>query len=133
MLKSTVTLNKPVYVGQAILDISKAMMFNFWYGYIKPHYEDKAHLLYTDTDSLIILIETEDIYKDRAERLDIFDLDYSGDLFLMKDETKGIPIGETVCLKPKMYSVLSTGHDSKTFETEVDYEKELEKEEFRRS
>src|SRR6266498_2213878 len=133
MLKSTVTLNKPIYIGQAILDISKAMMFNFWYGYIKPHYEDKAHLLYTDTDSLIILIETEDIYKDRAERLDIFDLDYSGDLFLMKDETKGIPIGETVCLKPKMYSVLSTGHDSKTFETEVDYEKELEKEEFRRS
>ena len=61
MLKSTVTLNKPVYVGQAILDISKAMMFNFWYGYIKPRYGDKARLLYTDTDSLIILIETEDI------------------------------------------------------------------------
>ena len=88
MLKSTVTLNKPIYVGQAILDISKAMMFNFWYGYIKPRYGDKARLLYTDTDSLIIHIETEDIYKDRAERPDIFDLDYSGDLFLMKDETK---------------------------------------------
>ena len=61
MLKSTVTLNKPIYVGQAILDISKAMMFNFWYGYIKPRYGDKARLLYTDTDLLIILIETEDI------------------------------------------------------------------------
>jgi hypothetical protein len=47
MLKSTVTLNKPIYVGQAILDISKTMMFNFWYGYIKPRYGDKAHLLYT--------------------------------------------------------------------------------------
>ena len=68
MLKSIVTLNKPVYVGQAILDISKAMMFNFWYGYIKPRYGDKACLLYTDTDSLIMLIEIEDIYKDRAER-----------------------------------------------------------------
>jgi len=114
MLKSTVTLNKPIYVGQAILDISKAMMFNFWYGYIKPRYGDKARLLYTDTDSLIMWIETEDIYRDRAERPDIFDLNYSGDLFLMKDETKGDPIGESVCLKPKMYSVLPAGHDPKT-------------------
>jgi hypothetical protein len=114
ILKSTVTLNKPIYVGQAILDISKAMMYNFWYGYIKPRYGDKACLLYTDTDSLIMWIETEDIYKDRAERPDIFDLNYSGDLFLMKDETKGNPIGESACLKPKMYSVLPAGHDPKT-------------------
>ncbi len=54
MLKSTVILNKPIYVRQAILNINKTMMFNFWYGYIKPHYENKAHLLYTDTDSLIM-------------------------------------------------------------------------------
>ncbi|CAB4433250.1 unnamed protein product [Rhizophagus irregularis] len=114
MLKSTVTLNKPIYVGQAILDISKAMMFNFWYGYIKPRYGEKASLLYTDTDSLIMWIETEDIYKDRAERPDIFDLNYSGDLFLIKDKTKGDPIGKSVCLKPKMYSVLPAGHDPKT-------------------
>src|SRR5205807_6660411 len=85
MLKSTVTLNKPIYVGQAILDISKAMMFNFWYGYIKYSYGDKARLFYTDTDSLIMHIKTKDIYKDRAERSDIFNLDYLGDLFLMKD------------------------------------------------
>src|SRR5215210_3998884 len=130
MLKSTVTLNKPVYVGQAILDISKAMMFNFWYGYINSRYGNKARLLYTDTDSLIMLIETEDIYKDQAERPDIFDLDYSGDLFLMKDETKGSAISESVCLKPKMYLVLPVEHDSKTPETEADYEKELEEEEF---
>ncbi|GBB90498.1 hypothetical protein RclHR1_17490004 [Rhizophagus clarus] len=58
MLKNTVTLNKLIYVGQAILNISKAMMYNFWYGYIKPYYGDKARLLYTDTDSLIIWIET---------------------------------------------------------------------------
>ncbi|CAG8505769.1 17405_t:CDS:2 [Cetraspora pellucida] len=61
-------------------------------------------------------IETDDIYKDRAERPDIFDLNYSDNLFLMKDKTKGIPIGETVCLKPKMYSVLSAGHDPKTLD-----------------
>ena len=133
MLKSTVTLNKPIFVGQAILDISKAMMFNFWYGYIKPRYGDKARLLYTDTDSLIMWIETEDIYKDRAERPDIFDLDYSGDLFLMKDETKGDPIGEAVCLKPKMYSVLPAGHDPNTPKTDADFEKELEDEETRKS
>ncbi|PKK57771.1 hypothetical protein RhiirC2_797456 [Rhizophagus irregularis] len=114
MLKSTVTLNKLIYVGQAILDISKTMMFNFWYGYIKPHYGDKACLLYTNTDSLIMWIETEDIYKDQAEKPDIFDLNYSGDLFLIKNETKGDPIGESVCLKPKMYSVLPAGHDPKT-------------------
>ncbi|PKK65417.1 hypothetical protein RhiirC2_715563 [Rhizophagus irregularis] len=119
--------SSPLYVGfkafegelqqsiwQAILDISKAMMFNFWYSYIKPRYGDKARLLYTDTDSLIMWIETEDIYKDRAERPDIFDLNYSGDLFLMKDETKGDPIGESVCLKPKMYSVLPAGYNPKT-------------------
>jgi len=133
MLKSTVTLNKPIFVGQAILDISKAMMYNFWYGYIKPRYGDKARLLYTDTDSLIMWIETEDIYKDRAERPDIFDLDYSGDLFLMKDETKGDPIGEAVCLKPKMYSVLPAGHDPNTPKTDADFEKELEDEETRKS
>ncbi|CAG8446156.1 7082_t:CDS:2 [Scutellospora calospora] len=52
--------------------------------------------------------------KDRAERPDIFDLNYSGDLFLMKDETKGSPIGESVCLKPKIYSVLLASHDPKT-------------------
>jgi len=80
-----------------------------------------------------MLIKTEDIYKDRVERPDIFDLDYSGDLFLMKDETKGGAIGESVCLKPKMYSVLPAGHDSKTPKTEANYVKELEEEEFRRS
>src|SRR5271168_2481795 len=117
MLKSTVTLNKPIYVGQAILDISKAMMYNFWYGYIKPRYGDKACLLYTDTDSLIMWIETEDIYKDRAERPDIFDLEKSGDLFLMKDEYNGEAIDQTVCLKPKMYSVLPVGHDLNTPKT----------------
>ncbi|CAH1770065.1 7983_t:CDS:1 [Entrophospora sp. SA101] len=81
MLKSQITLNKPMFVGQAILNITKAMMYNFWYGYIKPHYGEKACLLYTDTDSLIMWIETEDIYKDWAERPDLFDINNSKDYF----------------------------------------------------
>ncbi|CAG8786070.1 7633_t:CDS:1, partial [Cetraspora pellucida] len=76
-------------------------------------------------------IETEDIYKDRAERPDIFDFDYSEDLFLMKDKTKKEPIGKSICLKLKIYSVLPARHDSKTPETDADFEKELEKEESR--
>ncbi|GES74856.1 hypothetical protein RCL_jg10413.t1 [Rhizophagus clarus] len=78
-------------------------------------------------------IETEDIYKNQAERPDIFDLNYLEDLFLMKDETKRNSIGKSVCLKPKMYSVLPASHDPKTPETDVNFEKKLEEEEFKKS
>ena len=57
-------MNKPIYLGQAILDISKTFMYKFWYNYIKPKYGDKARLCYMDTDSFVIYIETEDFYKD---------------------------------------------------------------------
>ena len=56
-------MNKPIYLGQAILDISKTLMYEFLYDYIKPMYSDKAKLCYTDTDSLVIHIKTEDFYK----------------------------------------------------------------------
>ena len=59
-------MNKPIYLGQAILDISKTLMYEFWYDYIKPKYEDKARLCYMDTDSFVMLIETENFYKDIA-------------------------------------------------------------------
>ena len=81
-------------------------MYNFWYGYIKSHYEDKARLLYTDTDSLIIWIETDDVYNNIKERPDIFDLEKSGDLFLMKDECNDETIDKVVCFKTK--NVFST-------------------------
>ena len=58
---------KPVYLGQAILNISKTLMYEFWYDYIKPMYQEKARLCYTDTDSFIINIETEDFYEDIAQ------------------------------------------------------------------
>ena len=64
MLKTEVYFNKPVYVGQAILDLSKTLMFNFHYTYIREKYGNKAELLFTDTDSLMYQIKTKDFYKD---------------------------------------------------------------------
>ena len=66
MKKVEVKMNKPIYLGQAILDISKTLMYEFWYDYIKPKYEDKARLCYMDTDSFVMHIKTEDFYKDIA-------------------------------------------------------------------
>ena len=63
MKKIEVKMNKPIYLGQAMLDISKTLMYEFCYDYIKPMYSDKAKLCYTDTDSLVIHIKTEDFYK----------------------------------------------------------------------
>ena len=62
MKKVEVKMNKPIYLGQAILDISKTLMYEFWYDYIKPKYKEKARLCYIDTDSFVIYIKTEDFY-----------------------------------------------------------------------
>ena len=64
MKKVEVKMNKPIYLGQAILDISKTLMYEFWYDYIKPKYGDKARLCYMDTDSFVMDIKTDDFYKD---------------------------------------------------------------------
>ena len=56
-------MNKPLYLGISILDISKILMYEFWYNYIIPKYGEKAKLCYTDTDSFIIYIKTEDFLK----------------------------------------------------------------------
>ena len=62
-----VCLNKPISLGQAILDLSKTLMYNFHYGYVKPKYGDRARLLFPDTDSLCYRIQTEDFYEDISE------------------------------------------------------------------
>ena len=67
MKKIKVKMNKPVYLGLSILDISKTLMYEFWYDYTKPKYRDRAKLCYTDTDSFIIHIKTEDFYRDIAD------------------------------------------------------------------
>ena len=61
--KTKVKMNEPVYLGMSILDISKMLMYKFWYDYIKPKYEDRAKLCYADTDSFIIHIITEDFFE----------------------------------------------------------------------
>ena len=59
-------MNKPIYLGLSILGISKTLMYEFWYDYIKPKYIDKVKLCYMDTDSFIMNIKTNDFHKDIA-------------------------------------------------------------------
>ena len=59
-------MNKPIYLRMSLLDISKTLMYKFWYDYIKTKYQEKAKLCYMDTDSFVIHIKTEDFYEDIA-------------------------------------------------------------------
>ena len=105
-------------MGFAILDLSKVLMYQFHYEYMKPKYDCNAKLLFTDTDSLCYEIKTNDIYHDMLEDKELFDTsEYAQDhplysignkkvLGKMKDETHGIPIQEFIGLRPKMYSIL---------------------------
>ena len=67
MRKTKVKMDKPIYVGMAILDVSKTLMYEFWYGYLKPKYGDRIKLRYMGTDSLIPLIKTKEFYEDIAD------------------------------------------------------------------
>ena len=127
MGKIKVVMNKPVYLGKAILDLSKIVMYEFHYDYMKRKYNnDKLTLCYMDTDSLIYGIETDDFYKDIAEDIkDRFDTSgYNPDrplpvglnkkvIGLMKDELGGEIMTEFVTLRPKMYACKTGNSESK--------------------
>ena len=115
-IKETLTLNRPAYVGMCILDLSKTLMYDFHFNVVKKKYEEKAMLLFTDTDSLTYEIQTDDAYEDFFNDKDKFDFseyDKSSRFFdetnkkvigKFKDEACGSPIIEFVGLKSKMYS-----------------------------
>ena len=119
MNKARVKMNKPIYLGLSILDISKILMYEFWYNYMKPKYGNDVKLCYMDTDSFIMNIKTEDFYKDIAndveKRFDTSNYEVNRPLLtgknkkvigLMKDELGGKVITEFVTLRTKTYSYL---------------------------
>ena len=64
--KTKVKMNKPIYLGLSILEISKTLMYEFWYDYMKPKYGNDVKLCYMDTDSFVMNIKTNDFYRDIA-------------------------------------------------------------------
>src|ERR1043165_3942383 len=118
LIKSDVLLDKPVYVGMSILDISKLHMYRFHYDNIVKKYGERAKLLFTDTDSLCYHIHTNDVYLDMQQDIQHYDTsDYPTNHFLhrkvnakvigkFKDESNAEPPLEFVGLRSKMYSLL---------------------------
>ena len=112
MNKTKVKMNKPIYLGLSILDLSKILMYEFWYDYMKPKYGNRVKLCYMDTDSFIMNIKTNDFYKDIAndvdKRFDTSNYEVNRPLptgknkkviGLMKDELGGKIITEFITLK----------------------------------
>ena len=89
MGKIKVVMNKPVYLGQAILDLSKIIMYEFHYDYMKPKYGENLKLCYMDTDSLVYHIKTKDFYEDVAKDVETR-FDTSG---YSKEDARPLPIG----------------------------------------
>ena len=120
MKKTKVKMNKSIYLDLSTLDISKILMYEFCYDYMKPKYDDNVKLWYMDTDSFIMDIKTNDFYKDIANdvenRFDTSNYEVNISLpmgknkkviGLMKDELGGKIITEFVTLRPKTYSYLT--------------------------
>ena len=118
MKKTKVKMNKPIYLGLSILEISNILMYEFWYDYMKPKYNDNVRLCYMDTDSFIMNIKTNYFYKDISDdvdnRFDTSKYEVKRPLLmgkkqkgLMKDELGGEIITEYATLRPKTYSYLT--------------------------
>jgi len=120
MKRTKLVYNKPIYLGMCILDLSKTLVYDFHYNYIKPKYGDAAKLLFTDTDSLCYEIQTEDFYSDISADVESrFDTsEYPTEFIakgfpvgknkkvigMFKDEVMGKQIEEFVGLRAKLYS-----------------------------
>ena len=128
-IKVNMNMNKPVYLGLTILEVSKTLMYQFWYDYMTPKYGDNIKLCYMDTDSFIMHIKKKDFYKDIADdvekRFDTSNYEVNRPLptgknkkviGLMKDELGGKIMTEFAALRPKTYSYLMDdgGRDKKT-------------------
>ena len=120
MKKTKVKMNKPIYLGLSMLEISKILMYECWYDYMKPKYNDDVKLCYMDTDSFVMHIKTNDFYKDISDdvdsRFDTSNYEVKRSLpigknkkviGLMKDELGGEIITEFIALRPKTYSYLT--------------------------
>jgi hypothetical protein len=135
--RAKVKYDRPSYIGNAILDLSKLYMFEFHYNYMKPKYGDKCQLVYTDTDSFVYHVKTEDLYQDQFnDRNEYFDLSEvsiakfkdsknAKVIGKMKDETKFIPIVEFCSLASKSYSFITdydieTTNENKNDKTHLD-------------
>ena len=121
MKKTRVKMTKPIYLGMSILDISKILMYEFWYDYIKPKYGDRAKLCYTDTDSFVIDIKTKDFFEDISNdvkrRFDTSNYDDNDERplpigknkrvpGLFNDELGGKIMVEVVSIRPKTWAYL---------------------------
>ena len=120
MKKAKVKMNKPIYLGLSILEISNILMYEFWYDYMKPKYNNNVRLSYMDMDSFIMNIKTNDFYRDISDdvdnRFDTSSYEVKRPLpkgknkkviGLMKDELGGEIITEFIALRPKTYSYLT--------------------------
>ena len=120
MTKTILYLNRPIYFRFTIFYLSKVLMYQFHYDYMKRKYGSTANVLFTDTDNICYEVKTEDVFEDILQDANLFDAsEYGRDHPLystankkavgkMKDETHGIPIEEFVGLRPKMYSIMYT-------------------------
>ena len=129
MEKTRVKIIKPLYLFMSILDINKTLIYEFWYDYIRPKYGDKTKLCYTDTDSFVVQIKTEDFFEDISNDLkrwfDTSNYDKNDKRPLPIGKNKKVPglfkdelgrkiITEVVALRPKTYAYLmDDGSDHK--------------------
>ena len=119
--KTRVKMTKPLYLGMSILDIRKILMYEFWYDYINPKYEDRAKICYTDTDSFIIYIKTKDLFEGISNDVEgwfdtsSYDANDTRPITigknkkvpgLLKYELGGKIMAEVFALRPKIYTYL---------------------------